>query len=162
MLNYKQSKMKITIKIIAAFFALILTSCMAATDAYSYNDRYSQGYSDGYRAGYYQSPDGYWYAPNVVYLDNNGSFYRNGVVYNSRSNVRNNVIISPKRNSLHNQSSSARPERLQNNIRVQPDNSQSDVRAQQNRSNENRRSTMPQQQTKSQRENPSGRNSGRR
>ena len=154
--------MKNSIKIIATILAVSLTSCMAATDAYSYNDPYSQGYSDGYRAGYYQSPDGYWYAPNVVYLDNNGSFYRNGTIYNSRSNVRNHVIISPRRNSLHNQNAAAQPGRLQNNIRVQPNNTQPNIRAQQNRRNENNIKTNPQQQTQPQRENPSGRNNGRR
>lgn len=113
--------MKNPIKIIIAAFAISLVSCMSATDAYNYNNPYSQGYSDGYRDGYYQSPDGLWYAPNVIYLDNNGSYYRNGTIYKSRSRTRNNVIISPRRNSLHNQGM-IRPDagRQQNGIRPQP------------------------------------------
>ncbi|MNK48719.1 hypothetical protein D3C87_675550 [compost metagenome] len=114
--------------------AFTMVSCMTNSGAYANNyDPYSQGYSNGYIDGYHQSPDGFWYAPNVVYLDNNNNYYRNGAVYNSRSNSRNNVVISPRRNSLHNQISTGnRPTtqpgvrsqesgtRNQNNIRVQP------------------------------------------
>ena len=94
--------MKNLFKIIfPSVIAFTMVSCMTTSDAYAYNnDPYSQGYSDGYRDGYYQSPDGFWYAPNVVYLDNNNNYYRNGAVYNSRSKGRNNVVISPRRNSL--------------------------------------------------------------
>lgn len=101
--------------LVPSFLALALTSCIATTgsDSYAYNDNYSQGYSDGYRDGYYQSPDGYWYAPNVVYLDYNNNYYRNGTVYNSGSRNRRNVIISPRRNSLSNQIPSGT--RTQNN-----------------------------------------------
>ena len=100
--------------------AFTMFSCMTTSDVYAYNnDPYSQGYSDGYRDGYYQSPDGFWYAPNVVYLDNNNNYYRNGAVYNSRTRTRNNVVISPKRNSLHNQISTGTRATTQPNIRVQ-------------------------------------------
>lgn len=113
--------MKNLFKIIfPSVIAFTMVSCMTTSDAYAYNnDPYSQGYSDGYRDGYYQSPDGFWYAPNVVYLDNNNNYYRNGAVYNSRTRTRNNVVISPKRNSLHNQISTGTRAKTQPNIRVQ-------------------------------------------
>ena len=81
-------------------FAFFLNSCIAAgtgTYGYNYSNPYSQGYSDGYQAGYFQSPDGYWYAPNIIYLDYNGSYYRNGKIYKYyRYNNQQNVIISPR------------------------------------------------------------------
>lgn len=129
--------MKNLLKIIfPSVIAISLASCMPTSGVYaSNNDPYSQGYSDGYRDGYYQSPDGYWYAPNSVYLDYNNNYYRNGVVYNTSNRNRGNIIISPKRSSLQNRISSGnRPGyettirgqenvgRNQNNIRVQPTN----------------------------------------
>jgi len=129
LLSTKFNTMKNLIKILAAAVAITFTSCMATNGNYAYNDPYSQGYSDGYMDGYYRSPDGYWYAPNVVYLDNNGSYYRNGSVYNSRSRLSNNIVISPKRNSLHNgnvrvQQGSQRNQGMINtkqpNVRTQP------------------------------------------
>lgn len=147
--------MKNSVTIVFALVTLSMISCLATSDNYRYqnsgsnrnNDQYYQGFSDGYRAGYYQSPDGYWYAPNVIYLDNNGSYYRNGRTYNSR-NSRDNVIISPKRNSMHNQT--VRP---QSGVRTDPNTnyrSQSNGRVQQNtirqpaRDNQNNVRVQPQ------------------
>lgn len=129
--------------ILPTIIAFTMVSCMTTSNPYAYNnDPYSQGYSDGYRDGYYQSPDGYWYAPNAVYLDYNNNYYRNGAVYSSSNRNRGNIIISPKRSSLQNRISSgtrSRSEtttrgqdnigRNQNNIRVQP-NGNSGVRNQ--------------------------------
>lgn len=103
--------MKNSIKIILGLVSISLMSCLATPENYRYsgnsgyrnNNQYYQGFSDGYRAGYFQSPDGFYYAPDVVYLDNNGRYYRNGSTYNSRNAMRGNVIISPKRNSNRNQ-----------------------------------------------------------
>jgi len=133
--------------IVPTVLAIALTSCIAttATDSYGYNDNYSQGYSDGYRDGYYQSPDGYWYAPNAVYLDYNNNYYRNGVVYTSGRRSQ-NVIISPRRSSLNNQfPSGTRTQQngtrnqSQSNIRILPNTnsgtrnqSQNNVRIQPN------------------------------
>ncbi|MCG2793250.1 MAG: hypothetical protein L6262_06875 [Weeksellaceae bacterium] len=107
---------KILVLVLNSFTVI---SCKTTMGGYAANDPYSQGYSDGYRDGYYQSPDGFWYAPNVVYLDYNNNYYRNGVVYNTRNVNRTNVIISPKRSSLQNQ--------IPNNARIQ-----STTRTQQN------------------------------
>ena len=139
--------------LVPSFIAISLMSCMATTasDNYAYNDTYSQGYSDGYIDGYYRSPDGIWYAPNVVYLDNNNNYYRNGAVYNSGSRNK-NMIISPKRNSAP---SGMRPQtpvrsmqngiRTQNNIRVQPNPTQSAPRSQ----SQNNIRTQPQNSMRS-------------
>jgi len=158
---------------VPALIAFTMVSCMTASDTYAYsNNPYSQGYSDGYRDGYYQSPDGYWYAPNVVYLDNNNNYYRNGAVYNSNSRLRNNIVISPKRNSLHNeniriQSGTQRNTGMintnQNNVRTQPSTrNQNNMRTQQSTRNQNNMRTVPQKDAQPQREVRSGENSGRR
>lgn len=165
--------MKNSIKIILAAFAMIMVSCVAATDSYSYNnDPYSMGYSDGYRDGYYQSPDGYWYAPNVVYLDYNNNYYRNGAIYKSNSRLRNNIIISPRRNSMHNENVRIQPAKSQRNsgmintnqnVRTQPaTGNQNNIRVQPTRRNQNNIKTTPQKDAQPQREVRSGENSGRR
>ncbi|WP_333853845.1 hypothetical protein [Epilithonimonas sp.] len=166
--------MKNSIKIILAAFAMSMVSCVAATDSYSYNnDPYSMGYSDGYRDGYYQSPDGYWYAPNVVYLDYNNNYYRNGAIYKSNSRLRNNIVISPKRNSMHNDNIRIQPVRSQrnsgminsnqNNVRTQSNTrNQSNMRTQQSIRNQNNMRNAPQKDAQPQREVRSGENSGRR
>lgn len=153
--------MKNSIKIIIVTLALTMVSCVAGTSSYAYNDPYSEGYSDGYRDGYFRSPDGYWYAPNVVYLDNNNNYYRNGAIYNSRNRLSNNLIISPKRNSLHNQNIRIQPNRTQRNSgMLQTD--QQNTKTQPTRKTPNSIRTTPQQQTQPQREVRSGENSGRR
>ncbi|GGG65436.1 hypothetical protein [Epilithonimonas arachidiradicis] len=165
--------MKNSIKIILAAFAMTMVSCVAATDSYSYNDPYSMGYSDGYRDGYYQSPDGYWYAPNVVYLDYNNNYYRNGALYKSNSRLRNNIVISPKRNSMHNENIRIQPTRSQrntgmintnqNNARTQPaTGNRNNNRVEATRRSQNNIRTTPQKQVQPQIETRSTENSGRR
>jgi len=153
--------MKHSIQIVIAAFAISLVSCTAVTDTYAYNDPYSMGYSDGYRDGYYRSPDGFWYAPNAIYLDNNGSYYRNGAVYNSRSRVRNNVIISPKRNSLHNQNIRVQPNRTQRNSGMIQRNQQN-VNTQPAKRLPNNNRAIPQQAKQPKKEVRSAENNGKR
>ena len=136
--------MKTSIKIIMAAFALSLVSCIAATNGY---DSYSQGYSDGYIDGYYQSPDGYWYAPNVVYLDYNGSYYQNGQIYQQRLRSRDNIIVSPKNNNYPGRKSSVRKPIPNQN---QPYHNQPN----QNQPNQNPRNTPSMRTTHNKQENP--------
>ena len=85
--------MKNLLKILVpSFIAISLVSCMATTAPtnYGYSDSYNQGYSNGYIDGYYRSPDGNYYAPNVVYSDYNGNSYRNGNVYRTAKNRNRN------------------------------------------------------------------------
>lgn len=127
-----------------------MVSCVATSDAYAYNnnDPYYMGYSDGYRDGYFQSPDGFWYAPNVVYLDNNNNYYRNGAIYNSRSRTRNTVVISPRRNSLHNQISTGTRTTTQPNVRAQESGRrlQNNIKVEQNTNRGTRNNTRVQPQ----------------
>ncbi|WP_125202792.1 hypothetical protein [Chryseobacterium sp. SC28] len=93
----------ITKMVALSLLSFVVFSCTTSGGGYAAADPYSQGFSDGYRAGYYQSPDGFWYAPNVVYLDYNNNYYQNGVVYVPKNRNRTTVIVSPKRNYLQNQ-----------------------------------------------------------
>ncbi len=151
--------MKNTIKILAASVAITLTSCMATNGNYAYKDPYSQGYSDGYTDGYYRAPDGYWYAPNVVYLDNNGSYYRNGNIYNSRGRLRNNIVISPMRNSMH--SGNVRVQQGSQRNRGMINTQQPNVRTQPAPQGQRAIQNMPQRQSQQQGMR-SGQNNGRR
>lgn len=134
--------MKNLFKILApSFITISLMSCMATTapDNYGYNDSYNQGYSNGYIDGYYRSPDGNYYAPNVVYSDYNGNSYRNGNVYRTTTSRNQNNMSGRNTNqrremptintNLNGTRTQNNGMRTQNNIKVQP-NANSGTRGQ--------------------------------
>lgn len=136
--------------LVPSFITISLMSCMgsATQDHNGYKGSDDQTYSNTYVDGYYRSPDGYWYAPGIIYSDSKGKSYRNGHIYRSNNSRNQNkdsnrnttgrqmpTINTNQDNGTKTQNSGVRS---QNNVRSQT-NTNNGVR----RQSQNTRSQSP-------------------